>query len=101
MNSSAAGFLSAPPGLDGEPTLGLVAIHGVPRGRTWDAVASAHAPGLPGETATFVVLADGTIVVEDDLPDGALESLVEALERSVRPPYRAAAMRHEGDVWTA
>lgn len=100
-HANVGGFLSTPPGLDGEPGLGLVGIHGVPRGRTWDAVVSATASELPGETTTFVVLADRTIVVDDDLPDGALEPLAEALERSVQPPYRAAAMRHEGEVWTA
>jgi hypothetical protein len=100
-HANIGGFLSSPPGLDGEPGLGLAGIHGVPRGRTWEAVGSAHAPDLPGDTATFVVLEDGTVVVEDDLPDGALEPLAEALEQSVQPPYRAAAMRHEDDVWTA
>ena len=101
MHASAGGFLSATPGLDGEPSAGLAGIHGMPRGRTWDVVASATAAELPGETATFVVLEDGTIVVDADLPDGVLQPLAEALERSVEAPYRAAAMRHEGDVWTA
>jgi hypothetical protein len=48
-----------------------------------------------------VVLGDGTIIVDEDVPDGALQPLAEALERSVEAPYRAAAMRHEGEVWTA
>jgi hypothetical protein len=101
MQARAGGFLASPPGMDGEPGLGLAAFHGVPRGRTWGPVASAHAPDLPGETATFVVLDDGTVVVEDDLPDGALEPLADAIEQAIDPPYRAAAMRHEDDVWTA
>jgi hypothetical protein len=100
-HANVGGFLSVPPGLDGEPGLGLAGIHGVPRGRTWDAIVSASAPDLPGETATFVVLEDGTIVVDEDVPDGALEPLAVELDRSVRQPYRAAAMRHEGEVWTA
>ena len=44
---------------DGESGLGLAGVHGVPRPRTWDAVASAQAPELPGDTATFVVLEEG------------------------------------------
>jgi hypothetical protein len=99
--ASAGGYLSALPGLDGEPGLGLVGIHGVPRGRTWDTVVSASSPDLPGETVTFVVLEDGTIVVDGDVPDGALEPLAEELDRSLGNTYRAAAMRHEGDLWTA
>jgi len=94
------GFLGTPPGLDGEPGLGIAGIHGVPRGRTWDALASAHAPELPGEVTTFVVLEDGTVVVDDDLPEGALEPLADVLERTVERPYRAAALRKEDDVWT-
>jgi hypothetical protein len=101
MHAQAGGFLSATPGLDGEPGTGLAGIHGVPRGRTWDVVASATVSELPGETATFVVLGDRTIVVDEDVPDGALQPLAEALERSVEAPYRAAAMRHEGEMWTA
>ena len=101
MHANAGGFLGATPGLDGEPGVGLAGIHGVPRGRTWDVVASATAGELPGETATFVVLGDGTIVVDEDVPDGALQPLAEALERSVEAPYRAAAMRHDGETWTA
>lgn len=101
LQANAGGLLAATPGLDGEPGLGLAGVHGVSRGRTWDVVASATAPDLTGETATFVVLEDGTVVVDQDVPDGALESLAEALERSVERPYRAAAMRHEGEVWTA
>jgi hypothetical protein len=100
-HANVGGFLSGPPGLDGEPGLGLAGVHGVPGCRTWDAVASAKAPELPGETATFVVLEDGTVVVDDDLPEGALEPLADALERMVPPPYRAAAIRREKDVWSA
>jgi hypothetical protein len=40
-HANVGGFLSGPPGLDGEPALGLAGVHGAPRGRTWDAVASA------------------------------------------------------------
>ena len=79
--------------------MGLVAIHGVPRARTWDVIASAAAPGLTGETVTFVVLPDATIVVEEDVPDASLAPLAEAVEQSLQPPYRAAAIRHDKDVW--
>ena len=99
MGAQAGGFLAQPPGLDGEPGLGIPGISGVPRGRTWDVVASGHAPDLVGETVVFVVLPDGTVIVEDDLPDGALTPLAEAVEHTLQPPYRAAAIRHQEDVW--
>jgi hypothetical protein len=99
VNAQVGGFLAQPPGLDGEPGLGIAGITGIPRGRTWDATASAHAPALVGDTVTFVTLDDGTIVVDEDEPDDSLAPLADAIEQAVQPPYRAAAARSEGDVW--
>ena len=98
-NANVGGFLTQPPGWDGDPGLGLVGIHGVPRARTWDVVASATAPDLPGDTATFFVLPDATIVVNDEVPDDSLVPLAEAVEQRIQPPYRAAAIRREDTVW--
>lgn len=101
MGSQAGGFLAQPPGLDGTPGLGIAGISGVPRGRTWDAVVSARAPELTADSVTFTALEDGTLVVEQDVPDGALGTVADAIEQMLPPPYRAAAARSEGDVWTA
>lgn len=101
LNAQAGGFLAAPPGFERETGLGIAGIHGDPRPRMWDAVASASAPGLSGDGVGFVVLDDGTVIVEEDVPDGSLIPLADALERTVAPPYRAAAIRHERDVWAA
>jgi len=101
MGAQAGGFLAQPPGLDGEPGLGIPGVSGVPRGRSWDAAASAHAPDLTGETVTFVALQDGTLVVDDDVPDDSLAPVADAIEETLPPPYRAAAVRNEDDVWSA
>jgi hypothetical protein len=101
MGAQAGGFLAQPPGLDGEPGLGIAGVSGVPRGRSWDAVGSALCPDLVGNEVTFFTLDDGTIVVDADLPDDSLVPLADSLEKTVRPPYRAAAIRSDGDVWTA
>lgn len=101
MASQAGGFLAQPPGLDGSPGLGIAGISGVPRGRTWDAVASAHAPALSVEAVMFTALEDGTLVVEQDLPDDSLAPIADAVEQMIPPPYRAVAAKAEGDVWTA
>jgi hypothetical protein len=77
----------------------LLAVHGIPREREWDAVASAQAPGLPGESLEFVALPDGTLVVDDDLPDGALTPLADALEPQIAAPYHGFAFWQGGDVW--
>ena len=76
-------------------------VMGVGPGKTYDAVVAAHAPGLTGEAVTFVALEDGTLVVNEDIPDGSLAPVADALEQMVSPPYRAAAGRTDGDTWTA
>ena len=83
------------------PLQQIAGIHGVPRSRDWDAVASAEAPGVPGVELEFVVLEDGTLIVDDDVPDGVLTPLADALEVSIASPYHAYARRREQDVWAA
>lgn len=86
------------PGWDGEQR-GEPGIHGVPRARRWDTVASAEAPALKGDTVHFVSLADGTLVVDEDEPDGALASLADAVEQAIPPPYRAEGVRKGPETW--
>ena len=86
------------PGWDGEQR-GEPGIHGVPRARRWDTVASAEAPTLKGDTVHFVSLADGTLVVDEDEPDGALASLADAVEQAIPPPYRAEGVRKGPESW--
>jgi hypothetical protein len=76
----------------------VVGIHGIPREREWDAVASAEAPGLPGDDVEFVALADGSLVVDEDVPDGTLVALADAL--SLPAPYHAFGLRQDADVWS-
>ena len=76
-------------------------VMGVGPGRTWDAMVAAHAPLLTGTSVTFVALDDGTLIVTEDVPDGALAPVADEIEEMVPPPYRAAAARNEGEMWTA
>jgi hypothetical protein len=92
------GLIAQPPGWDGEPR-GEPAIHGVPRARRWDVVASADAPALRGDRVHFVALDDGTLVVEEDEPDHSLAPLADAVEATVPPPYRAEAVRRSPTTW--
>jgi hypothetical protein len=77
---------------------GEVGVHGIPRARRWDVVASARAE-LPADEVHFTALPDGTLIVEEDVPDGSLTSLAEAIEMTLNPPYRAEAVKREDDVW--
>jgi hypothetical protein len=100
LHGLADGFLSAPPDAFGRPSpLGEVAFHGVHRPRQWDTVASARAAELPGDEVHFTALPDGTLLVEEDLPDGALLPLAQAVEASIQPPYRAEGVRRSESVW--
>ena len=99
LHGLADGFLSAPPDEFGRPSpFGEVALHGVPRPREWDTVASAEAE-LPGDEVRFTALPDGTLVVEEDVPDGSLTPLADAIESALNPPYVAEAVRRGDGVW--
>jgi hypothetical protein len=76
----------------------VVGIHGIPREREWDDVASAEAPGLPGDEVEFVALDDGSLVVDEDVPEGTLAPLADAL--SLPEPYHAYGLRQSEDVWS-
>jgi hypothetical protein len=92
------GGLEPPPHRPG-PHWGEVGIHGLARPREWDATAVVEAGGLRPEELEFVALPDGTLLVEDEVPDDALGPLADAIEASLAPPYRARAVRRGGDVW--
>ena len=88
-----------PAPFDPGPHWGEAGIHGVPRPRRWDAVASAEASGLKGDEVHFVALPNGDLMVDEDEPDDTLQALADAVEESIQPPYRAEAVRRGDDVW--
>ena len=74
-------------------------ITGLARQREWDAVATADAPGSPGDEVEFVALVDGRILA-DAAPSGFdAEPLAAALDGSIERPYRALALRRP-ELWT-
>ena len=89
----------AEPPIETTPHWGEVGIHGVHRPRRWDVVATADAPGLEGDEVAFVALPDGMLLVEDAPEDAALAPLADAVEASLAPPYRAEAVRRDGERW--
>lgn len=74
------------------PSWDHAGVHGIPRPRRWDAVATVEAPGLTGDQREFVLLADGTLLGEES--DVILAEAVAA-----EPPFRAQAIRRDGDLW--
>jgi len=88
-----------PPLVDPGPHWGVTGIHGVPRPRRWDVVASAQAPGLAGDEVHFVTLPNGDLVVDEDEPEDTLAPLADAIEQTIESPYRAEAVRQHENVW--
>ena len=80
-----------------KPAWDASGIHGLHRVREWDAVVTVEAPELEGEQASFVALPNGDLVVESG-PD-RVEPLAAALERDLRAPYRAEAVKRDGRLW--
>jgi hypothetical protein len=101
VSAQAGGLLATPPDLLGESGLGIAGVTGIPRARTWDAAVSARSPELIGNMVSFVVLDDGTIILDQDQPEGSLAPLADAIEATLSPPYRAAALRSDDRTWAA
>jgi hypothetical protein len=87
-----------------EPPRSVLEITGVPDGsrvspREWDAAVTVAAPGLAGNRTEFTALPDGDLIVSEESGDADLSPLADAVERNVRPPYRAVGQRQDGDLW--
>jgi hypothetical protein len=74
-------------------------ITGGSRFEAWDVVVAAHAPALRGAEVHFVATGDGSLIVDEDEPDGSVAPLAEAVERELEPPYRAVAERQDDGMW--
>ena len=72
-------------------------IHGIPRERQYDAVATTDAPEAQGDSARFVGLEDGSLLIEEG--EGDLTVLADAIEQEVARPYRATAVRRGETTW--
>jgi len=72
-------------------------IHGIPRERQYDAVATTEAPDAEGDSARFVGLEDGSLLIEEG--QGDLTAFADAIEQEVARPYRATAVRRGETTW--
>jgi hypothetical protein len=79
------------------PSWDASGIHGLHRPRQWDVVLTIEAPEIAGERATFVVLPNGDLVVEEG-PDN-LQPLADAVERELAPAFRVEAVKRNGGLW--
>jgi len=72
-------------------------ISGIPRNREWDAVATTRSDA-EGDEAVFVLLNDGRLISVHG-SEAAMEPAAHALEGELETPYRAVAVRRNGDTW--
>lgn len=70
-----------------------------PRARRWDVVVTAEAPDVDGNEVDFVTLPDGSLLVEEEKGDAALDPLAQAVEGELTPPYRVHAVRQTERLW--
>ena len=85
--------------LGGAPLFDNPAFTGNARARRWDAVVTAEAPDVAGREVDFVTLPDGSLLVEEEEGNAALDPLAQAVEAELRPPYRAQAVRQTERLW--
>jgi hypothetical protein len=69
-----------------------------PRPRRWDVVEMVEAD-IDGDSVAFVALPDGSLLVEDEAGEKALDPFAHAIEARVPPPYRATGVRRSGRLW--
>jgi len=78
-------------------TIPETGIHGIPRERQYDTVVATEAPDAQGNSARFVGLEDGSLLIEEG--DGDLTPLADAIEQDIARPYRASAVRRGETTW--
>jgi hypothetical protein len=74
-------------------------VHGLARERQWDMLATVEAAELAGNEIAFDVLPDRTVLVAAQDGDESLTGLADAIERELKPPYRARAVRQSTELW--
>jgi hypothetical protein len=72
-------------------------ISGIPRTREWDAVTAVRSEA-DGDEAVFVLLEDKRLIPLHG-PREVMDAAAGALEGELDPPFRALAVRREGDAW--
>jgi hypothetical protein len=94
-------FTQLPQAWEGGSPLNIPGLSPVTRNDPWDALVSAHAPGLSGNEVRFAVAADGRTIAGADASADAVAALGRAVARQLEAPFWAIAVPDEGDEWTA
>jgi hypothetical protein len=69
------------------------------RPKEWDVFTTAEAPELAGDDVEFATLPDGDVIVDVEQGDADLSPLADAVEKHLKPPYRARGHREDTALW--
>jgi hypothetical protein len=94
-------FAQLPQAWEGGSRLNIPGLSSVTRDDPWDALVTAHAPGLSGEEIRFAVAPDGRTIADAGVSADAVAALGRAVARQLEAPFWAIAVPDEGDEWTA
>jgi hypothetical protein len=93
-------FAQPPQAWEGGSRLNIPGLSPVTRDDPWDALVSAHAPGLTGDEVRFAVAADGRTIAGGDASPDLVAALGRAVARQLDAPFWAIAVPDEGDEWS-
>lgn len=93
-------FAQLPQEWQGGSPLNIPGLSSAVQDDPWDALVSAHAPGLSGDEVRFAVAADGRTIAGGDASADALAALARAVERQLDAPFWAIGVPDEGDEWS-
>jgi hypothetical protein len=93
-------FAQLPQEWEGGSRLNIPGLSSVTREDPWDALVSAHAPGLSGAEVRFAVAGDGRTIAGGDASPDAVAALGRAVARQLDAPFWAIGVPDEGDEWS-
>lgn len=87
-----------------EPPQTVISAAGLPHDlrlgpKDWDVTVAVTAPGLAGDRIEFTTIPSGDVIVDEETGDADLTPLADAVEKRIEPPYRAAAVRQDAELW--
>jgi hypothetical protein len=72
----------------------------IARPGSYDALLTVEAPQVAGNALDFATLPNGDVIVDTEQGDADLSPFADAVEKTLKPPYRMIARRGEGGLWS-
>jgi hypothetical protein len=69
------------------------------RPQEWEIYTTCQAPDVAGNAVEFAALPEGDLIVDEEQGDADLSPFADAVEKYLKPPYRAIGSREDGALW--